>query len=137
MNNDRRSVDGAMPDGVADRSQGYEHNPNPEDEVAINRMRFEERQRQLQQERAAAAEAISEVQERLGQEYEQQLNDPEHQKFVAEQLEHNLVDQPFSRGGQEEGGGPYLGAVPLNSPEIQRHVPLPTTAREAEEFGKE
>ncbi len=137
MSSDRRSVEGALPDGVADREAGYVHNPNPEDEVAANRARFEEQQRKIQQERAVAAEAIQEVQQTIEAQYHQAIEDPEHQAFVAEQLAHDEEDPKFQRGGQELDGGEYVGPAITGNAEIARHVSLPTTPRKAEEFRRE
>ena len=137
MSSERRSIEGELPDGVADRDKGYEHNPNPEDEVAANRARFEEQQRKIQLERAAAAEAIQEVQQTIEAHYHQAVQDPEHQAFVSEQLAHDQEDPKHLRGGQEIDGGEYVGPVLTGNAEIARHVSLPTTPRKAEEFNRE
>jgi hypothetical protein len=137
MSSERRSVEGALPDGVGDRDHGYEHNPNPEDEVAANRARFEENQRRLQQDREAAAEVIRDVQQTIEKQYEASLHDPEHQAFIAEQVEHEYEDHPHLRGGQEYTGDQHVGPVGTGNAEVGRHVPLPTTPRSAEEYNRE
>lgn len=134
MTSERRSVHGALPDGVADREQGYTHNPNPDDEVAANRARFEERQRELQADRVTASELMSEMQHRLGEQYQQAQHDPEHQAMVAEQREHQAVDPPYRRGGQEHAGEPEAMAPMPGNVELGRHAPKPTTPRDAEDF---
>lgn len=137
MSSERRSIEGDLPDGVADRDQGYEHNPNPEDEVALQRARFEEMQRKLQQDRAVAAETVGEVQQRLAEQYEAEQEDPEHQAFVAEQLAHGEIDIPYQRGGQEIPGDMVADVSLEQNAEIGRRTPLPTSARQAEEFNNE
>lgn len=137
MSSERRSIEGELPDGQADRAQGYTHNPNPEDEVAAQRARFEEMQRKLQQDRAQVVGTINEVREATVEQYQEAKQDPEHQKFVEEQVQHQLTDPPHLVGGQERDGAPEgLSAMPGNV-EISRHAPLPTTPRRAEEFNNE
>lgn len=131
---ERHTVAGELPDGVADRTQGYTHNPNPADEVAIQRARFDEMQHKLQHDRQEAAQTIDPVQHRLGHEFEQAIHDPEHEKFVQEQVDHEIKDRPHVRGGQEAEGDPeVLAPMPANI-EIAHHAPKPTTPRSAEEF---
>ncbi|MBV9787402.1 MAG: hypothetical protein JOZ51_04480 [Chloroflexi bacterium] len=139
MSSERRSIEGNLPDGVGDRDHGYEHNPNPEDEVAANRARFEEAQRKLQAERESAAEAIRDVQTTIEQQYEEAIQDPEHQAFVAEQIEHEYTDPmpAHNRGGQEYRGDEHVGTVGSGNAEVGRHVPVPTTPRSSEEFNHE
>lgn len=137
MSSGRRSVEGELPDGIADRDAGYSHNPNPDDEVALQRARFEEAQRKLQEDRAAASEVVGEVQQRLAEQYEQQQNDPEHQEFIAEQIAHGEIDAPYQRGGQEIPGDEQVGVTLPQNAEVARHIPLPTTPKDAEEFNRE
>lgn len=133
---ERHTVSGVVPDGIADREQGYTHNPNPDAEVAAQRARFEEMQHKLQQDRHGTAEAIEPVQQRLGDEFDQAIHNPEHEKFVHEQIVHEFVDQPHVRGGAEaEGDQEALSPMPTNI-EIARHAPKPTTSRAAEDFIK-
>jgi len=134
---ERRTVDGEMADGIADRGQGYTHNPNPADEVAAQRARFEAAQAKLQEKRHESAEAIEEVQTNLGQQFEEAINDPEHQKFVAEQVEHEQTDPSFFVGGQERAGDDVVTRVLPGNIESGRQVPLPTTPRNAEDFNNE
>lgn len=131
---ERRTVTGELPDGVADREQGYTYNPNPEDEVAVQRARFDEMQRKLQHDRDEAAQAVEPVQQRLGHEFDQAIHDPEHDKFVREQIGHEFVDQPHVRGGQEVEGDPEVIAPMPTNVEIGQRAPKPTTPRSAEEF---
>ena len=134
---ERRTVTGDSPDGIADREQGYTHNPNPEDEVAAQRARFEEMQHKLQHDRQEAAHAIEPVQERLGHEFEQAIHIPEHERFVQEQVEHEFVDRPHTQGGQEVEGDPeVIASMPANV-EIGQRAPKPTTPRSAEDFMRE
>ncbi|HEX6287815.1 MAG TPA: hypothetical protein VFZ66_01420 [Herpetosiphonaceae bacterium] len=137
MSSERRSVEGELPDGIGDRAHGYEHNPNPEDQVEANRARFEEMQRKLQREREAAAKAIQGVQRQLEEQYVAAQQDPEHQAFIAEQVEHEYTDRPSLRGGQEQSGDEHVGTVGSSNAEVGRHVPVPTTPRNAEEFNRE
>lgn len=134
---ERHSVTSALPDGIADREQGYTHNPNPEDEVAAQRARFDEMQRKLQQDRYEAAQAIEPVQDRLGHEFDQAIHNPEHEKFVQEQVDHEFVDRPHIRGGEEVEGDPEAMAPMPTNIEIAHHAPKPTTPRSAEEFMRE
>lgn len=137
MSSGRRSVEGELPDGIADREAGYSHNPNPDDEVALQRARFEEAQRKLQEDRAAASEVAGEVQQRLVEQYEQEQNDPEHQQFIDEQIAHGEIDVPYSRGGQEIPGDEQVGVTLPQNAEVGRHIPMPTTAEDAKEFNRE
>ncbi len=86
MSSERRTIHGETPDGVVERAEGYTHNPNPDDELALQRARFAEQQRQLQADRHQAAEAISEVSEKLGEQYAAAQHDPAHLAFVPEQF---------------------------------------------------
>jgi ribosomal protein L9 len=137
MSSERRSIEGQLPDGIGDRSQGYEHNPNPEDQVAANRARFEEQQQRLQQEREAAADVLRDVQHTIETQYKESMQDPEHQAFIEEQVAHELNETPHLRGGQEQQGDEHVGTVGSSNAEVGRHVPLPTTPRAAEEFNHE
>ncbi len=134
---ERRTADGELPDGIADREQGYTHNPNPEDEVAAQRARFEAAQAKLQEKRHEFAEAIEEVQANVGQQFEEAISDPEHQKFVAEQLEHEEVDPAYFVGGQEQQGDDVVTRAMPGDIDSGRQVPLPTTPQSAEEFNNE
>ncbi|MDP9316183.1 MAG: hypothetical protein M3R24_35905 [Chloroflexota bacterium] len=131
---ERHSMAGELPDGVADRTQGYTHNPNPEDEVAMQRARFAEMQHKLQQDRQETAQTIEPVQHRLGHEFDQAIHDPEHERFVQEQIDHEFGDRPHVRGGQEVEGDPEAFAPMPTNIEIAQHSPKPTTPRSAEEF---
>ena len=71
MSSDRRSVEGALPDGVV--PEGAERNPNPPEEVAANRARFDAKQRELQHDRQEAAEQIREVQAEREDQYRQSM----------------------------------------------------------------
>lgn len=133
---ERRTDDGEVPDGIVDREQGYTHNPNPEDEVAAQRAAFEAAQSRLQEKRHESAEAIEEVQATVAQQFEEAIKDPEHQKFVAEQLEHEETDPAYSVGGQEKPGEDVEAVLPT-SIEAGHTVPLPTTPRSAEAFNNE
>ncbi len=134
---ERRTVTGELADGIADREQGYTHNPNPEEEVAAQRARFDDMQHKLQHDRQEAAQAVEPVQQRLGQEFEQAIHIPEHEKFVQEQVEHEFVDRPHTQGGQEVEGDPEAMAPMPSNFEIARHAPKPTTPRNAEDFMRE
>ena len=131
---ERHTVAGELPDGIADRAQGYTHNPNPEDEVALQRARFDEMQHKLQHDRNESAETIEPVQQRLGHEFDQAVHDPEHENFVPEQVGHQFVDRPHVRGGQEVEGNPEVMAPMPTNVEIGQRAPKPTTPRSAEEF---
>ena len=134
---ERRTVTGTLPDGIADREQGYTHNPNPPDEVEIQRARFDEMQHKLQHDRDEAAQAIEPVQNRLGHEFDHAIHNPEHEKFVQEQVDHEFADRPHVRGGQEVEGDPEVIAPMPTNIEIGQHAPKPTTPRSAEEFMQE
>ncbi len=134
---ERHTVKGELPDGIVDREQGYTHNPNPEDEVAAQRARFDEMQHKLQHDREEAAQTIQPVQGRLSNEFDQAIHDPEHEKFVQEQIGHEFVDRPHVRGGQEGEGDPEAMAPMPTNVEIAHHAPKPTTPRSAEEFMRE
>ena len=99
MSGERRTVQGEIPDSVADRDEGYTHNPNPQDELEIQRARFAEQQRQLQQDRREAAEAITEVSERLEQDYQAAQHDPDHEAFIPTQREEQATMGSATHGG--------------------------------------
>jgi hypothetical protein len=137
MTSERRSIEGELPDGIADRDRGYAHNPNPDDEVAANRARFEAKQRELRADHEAALEAFNEINDELDAEYQESMSDPEHQAMIPEQRAHQVADPLHSRGGQEyQGDQDALSAMPTNV-EIGRSVPKPTTPRDAEKFTNE
>ena len=131
MSSDRRSVEGALPDGVV--PEGAEQNPNPPEEVAANRARFDAKQRELQHDRQEAAEQIREVQAVLEDQYRQSMADPAHQAFIPEQIAHELHDPLHEHGGQEQRGSDFLANPGLQEADTARRVPLPTTPRAAEE----
>lgn len=131
MSSERRSSDGALPDGVV--PEGAEHNPNPPAEVAANRARFEARQHEIQQERQESAEQVQALQAEVGAQYLQALADPEHQAFVPEQLEHEAHDPLHIHGGQEERGADFMASPGLQNADSTRRIPLATTPRAAEE----
>jgi hypothetical protein len=137
MTSDRRSISGDLPDGVIPPTEGHAPNPNPEDEVARNRARFEEAQRRLQQGRAEAVETINRVRDQAEHEYEDAQHDPEHQRFVEEQIAHQRTDRPAIRGGKEYAGDEeQFASMPANV-ELGYPEPKPTTPRRAEEFNNE
>ncbi len=132
MSSDRRSVEGALPDGVV--PEGAERNPNPPEEVAANRARFDAKQRELQHDRQQAAEQIREVQAELEDQYRESMADPEHQAFIPEQIAHELSDPYHQHGGEEATGREHFaGHLPQN-PDIVQPAPVPTTPRAAEEL---
>lgn len=131
--------------GLADRpaaaaveeQQREAHTYAPDDEVARQRALFEQKQREIQASREGVAETIEEVSQRVGEEYERAIHDPEHQRFVQEQLAHQEVDEAQLKGGKEvEGDDVVTRAMPGNV-EAGRQVPLPTTPIQAEEFNNE
>lgn len=127
MNSKRRSIQGELPDGIADREHGYVHNPNPPDQVAANRARFEQHQREIQHDRAAASEEIEHSQERVEQKYEQLIHDPAHQAFIPEQITHQTSDIPHDRGGQDRDINEGDEAIIISGdPILPRPVPKPT-----------
>jgi hypothetical protein len=110
MSSERRTVEGSVPDGIADRAHGYTHNPNPPNELAAQQAHFAEREHKYQQERAAAIEAFQEVERAEEERYEEAQHKPEHQAFIAEQREHQRVDPSHTKGGQD-----WMGDVPPTS----------------------
>jgi hypothetical protein len=130
MTSERRTVEGSLPDQVVD--QGEYPNPNPDDELALQRAHFAERQRRYQEDRAAAAKEIGEVQEAVGQQYEQAQHKPEHQQFVAEQRQHQQVDPPSTRGGRQSTEKRHMQEnTPFASGELPHVIPV-TPERESE-----
>ena len=131
MSSERRSIEGDLPDGVV--PEGQEHNPNPADQVAANRARFEAKQRELQHDREEAAEQIRAIQHRLEDQYEQAMHDPAHQAFIPEQIAHEAQDPTHTHGGQEQTGAEYVAPAPSQDYETRRPSVLPTTPHAAEE----
>ncbi len=131
MTSERRSVEGNLPDGVV--PEGAEHNPNPPEQVAANRARFDEKQRELQHDRQEAAEQIRAVQAEVEAQYQASMRDPEHQAFIPEQIAHELHDPLHAHGGQEATGGDLLS--PRTTQDFDTRFPdsMPTTPRSTEE----
>lgn len=132
MSSDRRTIHGETTDGVVDRAEGYTHNPNPDDELALQRARFAEQQRQLQKDRHEAAEAISEVSEKLGEQYAAAQHDPDHLAFVPEQFA-----ELEESGTATHGGSGYTTEEPrpsvLPSNDVVKRVPTTPAQDVAEE----
>lgn len=97
---ERRTIEGEVPDGIADRTQGNTYNPNPADELAVQRARFAEQQQQIQQDREQTAEVLNEVQGNLGEQYVVAQQNPDRQAFVPEQQALAEEITPASTGGQ-------------------------------------
>ncbi len=95
---ERRSANGELPDGVV--PAGQEHNPNPPDEVAANRARFEARQQALQAERQQTEETIEPLQAQVDAQYRRSMADPAHQAVVPEQIAHSENDFGHEPGGE-------------------------------------
>jgi hypothetical protein len=102
MGSTRRSTEGELPDGVVQAGQA--DNPNPPEQVAANRAKFEARQRELQSDRQEAAETLRSTQGEVENQYEQSMRDPEHQAMIPEQIAHSLHDPQHSHGGQDQEG---------------------------------
>lgn len=124
MSSDRRTVHGEVPDGVADRSEGYTHNPNPEDELAAQRAHFAERQQQLQHDREEAAHLIEETQQHVAEQYKAAQQNPDHQAFAAEQQEEQSALEPSTHGGQFDRSGALMPDI-IGAGEMERRVPTP------------
>ena len=135
MTSDRRSVEGSLPDGVV--PEGAEQNPNPPEQVAANRARFDAKQRELQADREAAAEQIREVQGEVDAQYRASMNDPAHQAFIPEQIAHELTEPVHNSGGQELPGDTHFSGHLPSSLDTVRPEPQPTTPRGAEELDAE
>ena len=131
MSSERRSVEGSLPDGVV--PEGAEQNPNPPEQVAANRARFDEKQRELQLEREEAAEQIRAVQAQVEGQYQASMQDPAHQAFIPEQIAHELNEPSHAQGGQEAAGSDFLTTRTLQDFDTTYPDALPTTPRSAEE----
>ena len=131
MSSERRSVEGSLPDGVV--PEGAERNPNPPEQVAANRARFEEQQRALQRDRQEAAEQIQAVQAELEAQYQASMHDPEHQAFIPEQIAHELNDPLHGHGGAEATGSDFLSTRTPQNLDTNFPESLPTTPRSTEE----
>jgi hypothetical protein len=133
MSSERRTIQGEVPDGIADRSQGYTHNPNPEEELAVQRARFAENQRQLQHDREEAADAISEVEANLAEQYRAAQHNPDHQAFIPEQRAEQEALGSATHGGHFDtsgstmpetiGGGEMMREVTRPNPQDPDHLP--------------
>lgn len=127
-NNDRRTIQGDVPDGVVDGAQVYTHNPNPDDELALQRERFAQQQGQLQQDREQAAEALEEVNERLADQYQAAQQDPAHQAFVpAQQAALEEADSAT------DGGAGYTDEEATPSRAINSEIPRVVPTRPAQD----
>jgi hypothetical protein len=121
---ERRTIHGEVPDGVADRTQGYTHNPNPDDELAVQRARFAEQQQQLQEDRQEVVEYVGEMQDRLGEQYEAAQQNPDHQAFIPVQ-EALVEQQPMAtHGGQFDTSGSTMPET-IGAGEMMRQTPRP------------
>ncbi len=133
---ERRTIHGEVPDGVADRTQGYTHNPNPDDELAVQRARFAEQQQQLQEDRQEVVEYVGEMQEWLGEQYEAAQQNPDHQAFIPVQ-EALIEQQPMAtHGGQFDTSDEGLPGT-LGAGEWMRNVPPPVLPRPDELPGEQ
>ena len=128
MSGERRTVQGELPDGVADRDQGYTHNPNPQDELEIQRARFAEQQRQLQQDRREAAEAMNEMERGLEEQYQAAQHDPAHEVFVPTQREEQATMDSATHADTvtDDQVSPGIGTV---SAEVPWRMPPATADR--------
>jgi len=121
---ERRTIQGEVPDGVADRTQGYTHNPNPDDELAEQRARFAEQQQQLQQDRQDVVEYVGEMQEQLGEQYQAAQQNPDRQAFIPKQ-EALAAQQPLAtHGGQFDTSGSTVPET-IGAGEMMRQTPRP------------
>ncbi|MBA3948010.1 MAG: hypothetical protein H0X37_26105 [Herpetosiphonaceae bacterium] len=113
---ERRSVAGELPDGVV--PAGQEHNPNPPDEVAANRARFEARQQELQADRQQAEDVIEPLQAQVEEQYRRAQDDPAHQAMIPEQIAHSENEHVHQPGGQVHTPAPHNpeAAAPLAAP---------------------
>ena len=131
MGSERRSADGNLPDGVV--PQELVQNPNPPEQVAENRARFEEKQRELQHDREEAAQELREAQNALAEQYQASMNDPAHQAVIPEQIAHDLADPYHHHGGEGERDSEVLIHPPQDFDTAPR-IPAPASPRTAEEY---
>jgi hypothetical protein len=120
----RRSTEGALPDGVAERGRGYGHNPNAEGEIAAQKARFNERQRTLQRDLADLAKQVRAVQQAAEAQAQAAQELPARQAFVPEQRAHQRRDREIHTGTTT--GTPHIGAARPADWESGRQVPLDT-----------
>lgn len=125
MSNKRRSTEGDLPDGVAERGRGYGHNPNAEGEIAAQKARFNERQRTLQRDLADLAKGMRGVQQTVATQAQQAQELPAHQAFAPEQRARGERDRK-ARAARTTTATPHIGAARPVDWESGRHVPLPT-----------
>lgn len=131
MSSTRRSTGGELPDGVV--PSGQEENPNPPEQVAAQRAKFEDKQRELQHDRQDAADQLRTTQTEVEDQYQRAIQDPEHQAFMAEQLAHELNDPQHEHGGQDRAGQDLLVSRLPQDFDLTRPGALPTTPHASEE----
>ena len=113
---ERLSVAGNLPDGEV--PEGQEHNPNPPDQVAANRARFEDRQHKLQADRRQTEATIEPLQQDVEDQYRRSITDPAHRAVIPEQIAHSTNDPVHDPGGKTSAqatGNPESDA-PLAAP---------------------
>lgn len=121
---ERRTIEGEVPDGVADRTQGNTYNPVPDDQLAVQRARFAEQQQQLQQDRQDVVEYVGEKQEQLSEQYQAAQADPNVQAFLPTQ-EALLESEPTAtQGGQFDTSGAAMPET-IGAGEMMRQTPRP------------
>lgn len=121
---ERRTIHGEVPDGIADRTQGNTYNPNPDDELAVQRARFAEQQHQLQQDRQDVVEYVSDMQDQLGTQYEAAQQNPDRQAFIPTQEALADAQPTATQGGQIDTSGASLPET-IGAGEMKRLVQSP------------
>jgi hypothetical protein len=122
---ERRTIEGEVPDGIADRTQGNTYNPNSDDELAVQRARFNQQQQQIQHDREQTAEVLNEVQGHLGDQFVIAQQNPDRQAFVPEQQALAEGIEPASTGGQFDTSGTDMPET-VGAGEWMRRVEQPT-----------
>lgn len=90
-----------LADGMLDREEGEDYNPNPEAQVDAQRTLFDERNEQLLHDRQENAGDMASLQHRLSVEANAANHNPEHQKMVPLQKEHEATDVPETHAGKD------------------------------------
>lgn len=95
--------DAQLADGVLDRTEGEDYNPNPADVVAEQRAKFDADSNRLLADHHKLESEMAPLQQHLADEARAAAEDPAHQAVLEHQREHQEHDPKLIHAGQEIG----------------------------------
>ena len=90
-----------LADGVLDRTDGEDYNPNVSQTVEENRARFEAANAKIAADHQHLAEEVAPVIERVAAEANAAASDPDHQAMLPDQQAHASADPLATHAGKE------------------------------------